>query len=251
MAKSEVRNSTSQQLIAAARELSARVERLKFRPPVSHTYNPLAYAWPAHEEYLRRFGGSRKRVLFLGMNPGPFGMVQIGIPFGEIAAVRDWMGICTPIARPAREHPKRPILGFGCPRSEVSGRRFWKLCADRFGAAENFFAEHFVVNYCPLAFLAASGSNLTPNKLPGAERERLFQICDKHLQRVLAILQPEWLIGIGGFARERGEWVATSLQLRVGQILHPSPASPKANRHDWTKTAPQELIQLGVWNSRG
>lgn len=238
---------TSKQLIAAARTLSARVERLEFRPPVTHTYNPLTYAWAAHEAYLRRFGGSRKRVVFLGMNPGPFGMAQIGIPFGEIAAARDWMGIRAPITKPAKEHPKRPILGFDCPRSEVSGRRFWKLCAERFGSPEKFFAAHFVVNYCPLAFLEASGRNQTPNKLPKAERDRLFEICDEHLRRMLVILQPEWLIGIGGFARERAELVSINLKVRVGQILHPSPASPKANRDDWTKTATQELIHLGVW----
>lgn len=238
---------TAKQLIAAARELSSQLAPLRFGPPVTHTYNPLTYAWPAHEEYLRRFGSRRKRVVFLGMNPGPFGMVQIGIPFGEITAARDWMGIRAPIAKPAREHPRRPILGFDCPRSEVSGRRFWKLCADRFGAPQNFFAEHFVVNYCPLAFMEASGLNRTPNQLPASERERLFQVCDEHLRRVLAILRPGWLIGIGGFARERAELVSANTKVRVGQILHPSPASPKANRHDWTKTATQELLQLGVW----
>jgi single-strand selective monofunctional uracil DNA glycosylase len=248
MARSEVHGPASKQLIVAARKLSAQVERLRFRPPVTHTYNPLTYAWKVHEEYLRRFGGRRKRVVFLGMNPGPFGMAQIGIPFGEIAAVRNWMGIHMPIAKPLREHPKRPILGFECPRSEVSGRRFWKLCADRFGTPENFFTEHFVVNYCPLAFLAASGLNLTPNKLPRAERKGLFKICDEHLRAVLKILQPEWLIGIGGFAKDRAELAAGNMNLRIGQILHPSPASPKANRHDWAKTATQEMIQLGVWN---
>ena len=238
---------TSRHLIAAARKLSARVELLKFRPPVTHTYNPLSYAWSAHEEYLRRFGHCRKRVVFVGMNPGPFGMAQIGIPFGEIAAVRDWMGIHAPIKKPALEHPKRPILGFACLRSEVSGRRFWKLCAQRFGTAERFFARHFVVNYCPLAFCEASGRNRTPNKLPPAERDRLFAICDEHLRTVLQILQPEWLIGIGGFARERAELVGACRGIRTGQVLHPSPASPMANRHDWTKTATQALIQLGVW----
>ena len=237
----------SKQLIAAARELSSQVERLNFCAPVTHVYNPLAYAWAAHEEYLYRFGNSKKRVVFLGMNPGPFGMAQIGIPFGEIAAARDWMCIHTPIAKPEKEHPKRPILGFDCQRSEVSGRRFWKLCADRFGAPENFFAEHFVVNYCPLAFLEASGLNRTPNKLFPTERDRLFNICDEHLRGVLEILEPEWLVGIGGFAKERGEIVADGSKIRVGQVLHPSPASPKANRGDWTKTATRELIQLGVW----
>jgi single-strand selective monofunctional uracil DNA glycosylase len=241
-------SATSKRLIAAARRLSTQVGRLKFQPPVTHVYNPLTYAWKAHEAYLRRFGNGRKRVVFLGMNPGPFGMVQTGVPFGEIAAVRDWLGIRARIEKPRSEHPKRPILGFDCPRSEVSGRRLWKLFAERFGSPERFFAGHFVANYCPLAFCEASGRNQTPDKLSRAERDRLFAICDSHLRRVLEILQPEWLVGIGGFAAERGRLVCENTKIRVGQILHPSPASPKANRHDWTKTAPRELVQLGVWD---
>ena len=238
---------TARALIAAAQELSAQVEQLKFAPPVAHVYNPLVYAWKAHAEYVTRYGHSRKRVMFLGMNPGPFGMVQTGIPFGEIAAVRDWLKISAAIDRPALQHPKRPIEGYECLRSEVSGRRLWKLFSDRFGLAEQFFAEHFVVNYCPLAFLSVTGSNLTPDKLPKAERTLLAAACDKHLRRVAEILQPEWIIGVGAWARERGDLVAVGTKIRVGQILHPSPASPKANRNDWTKTAMAELIALGVW----
>ena len=236
--------STSPQLIAAAQELSREVGRLRFAAPVAHVYNPLDYAWAAHAEYLRRFGGGRKRVVFLGMNPGPFGMAQIGIPFGEIAAARDWLGICTPVSRPADEHPKRPVLGFDCPRSEVSGRRFWGLCAERFGTPEKFFANHFVVNYCPLAFLSRTGSNLTPDKLPAAEQEKLFAICDTHLRRVLEILEPEWLIGVGAFALARG--AAISANVKLGKILHPSPASPAANR-GWSAAATRQLVELGIW----
>ena len=236
----------SDQLVAAARELSAQVDRLKFKPPVTYVYNPLTYAWSAHEEYLRRFGGSRKRVVFLGMNPGPFGMAQIGIPFGEIAAARDWMGIRTAIGKPDREHPKRLVEGFDCQRSEVSGRRLWGLFAERFGTAEKFFAEHFVGNYCPLAFLSATGSNLTPDKLPVAEQARLFAACDEHLGKVLEILEPEWLIGVGGFARARGEVVCERMTVKLGQILHPSPASPAANR-GWAAAATKQLVELGIW----
>ena len=238
--------STNKKLIGAASELSTQVNRLKFKPPVTHVYNPLTYAWSAHEEYLRRFGNGRKRVVFLGMNPGPFGMAQIGIPFGEIAAARDWMGIHTSITKPKMEHPKRPILGFGCPRSEVSGRRFWGLFAEKFGSSEQFFTEHFVVNYCPLAFLSVTGSNLTPDKLPATEQTGLFAICDAHLHHVLEILEPEWLIGVGGFAKKRGALVAHELKIRLGQILHPSPASPKANR-GWATAATNELLAQGVW----
>jgi single-strand selective monofunctional uracil DNA glycosylase len=238
---------TVHELIAAAQDLSAQADKLKFAAPVTHVYNPLAYAWAAHEEYLRRFGQGRKRVVFLGMNPGPFGMVQTGVPFGEIAAVRDWLQISAPIGRPAVAHPRRPVQGYDCPRSEVSGRRLWKLFADRFGAAGDFFAGHFVANYCPLGFLSVTGSNVTPDKLGRSERVRLAEICDGHLRRVLEILEPEWLIGVGAFARARGEEVAGASRIRIGQILHPSPASPKANRHDWTQTAAAELAALGVW----
>ena len=234
-------------LIAATRAFSARVHRLKFKLPVAHVYNPLDYARTAHEQYLHQFGRGKKRVVFLGMNPGPFGMVQTGVPFGEVAAVRDWLGISGKIGRPDVEHPRRPILGFDCPRSEVSGRRLWKLFSERFGSPAQFFAEHFVANYCPLAFLAESGANLTPDKLSKTERAVLSEICDAYLRQVLEILEPEWLVGIGAFAKGRGESVAAGTTIRIGQILHPSPASPKANRHDWTQTATKELIELGVW----
>jgi single-strand selective monofunctional uracil DNA glycosylase len=236
-------SAASTALVTAARELSAQVSQMRFAAPVAHVYNPLDYAWAAHERYLRKFGVGKKRVIFLGMNPGPFGMAQTGVPFGEVAAVRDWMKITAPVARPAQEHPKRPVQGFDCPRSEVSGRRLWGLFAERFGVAGKFFAEHFVVNYCPLAFLSATGSNLTPDKLPAAEQAELFAACDAHLRRVLEILEPDWLIGVGAFALGRGE-IAGGVKL--GKILHPSPASPAANR-GWAEAATKQLCKLGVW----
>jgi single-strand selective monofunctional uracil DNA glycosylase len=240
---------TSDQLIAAALDLSRQVGRLKFRSPVVHVYNPLDYAWKAHEEYLRRFGRGPKRIVFLGMNPGPFGMVQTGIPFGEIDAVRDWMKITAPIGEPKKQHPHRPIFGYDCARSEVSGQRLWKLFADRFGAAEKFFANHFVANYCPLAFLEASGCNRTPDKLPATESLPLFRACDRHLRRVLEVLESEWVIGIGAFAADRAREVLEKMPVRIGQILHPSPASPAANR-DWAGTATKQLEKCGAWRPR-
>ncbi|MBL8458810.1 MAG: single-stranded DNA-binding protein, partial [Zoogloea sp.] len=165
----------------AARTLSDTLDRLRFAPPVSHVYNPLTYAWAPNAVYLQRYGQGRKRVVFVGMNPGPFGMVQTGVPFGEIAAVRDWMGIEADVLQPAIENPKRPVEGFGCARSEVSGRRLWGLFAERYGTAEAFFAEHFVANYCPLAFFEG-GRNLTPDKLPADEQAPLLAACDAHLR---------------------------------------------------------------------
>jgi single-strand selective monofunctional uracil DNA glycosylase len=234
-------------LLAAARRLRADTGRLSFEAPVTHVYNPLIYAWAPHEAYLQRFGGGRKRIVFLGMNPGPFGMAQTGVPFGEIAAVRDWLKIECPVGKPDREHPRRLVTGFACVRSEVSGRRLWGLFSERFGTPKRFFSEHIVMNYCPLAFLESGGRNRTPDKLTAAEKSALFAACDRHLRAIVAALQPEWLIGLGDFALKRAEQVFQSSPLKLGRILHPSPASPAANRN-WKGLATQQLEELGVWS---
>jgi len=233
-------------LVDAAAALRDAVNRLHFAPPVSHAYNPLDYAWAPHEAYLRRYGAGTKRVIFLGMNPGPFGMAQTGVPFGEIAAVRDWMKISAPVGRPKQEHPQRPVQGFACERSEVSGQRLWGLFAKRYPAAADFFADHFVANFCPLAFLEESGRNYTPDKMPVTETAALYAACDEHLRAVVRVLRPEWLIGVGGFAQKRAELLFAGQAVKIGTILHPSPASPAANR-DWAGKATAQLQKLGIW----
>jgi single-strand selective monofunctional uracil DNA glycosylase len=239
------------QLLLAAQALADDCDALSFAEPVSHVYNPLRYAWAPFEQYVRRFAQGPRRVIFLGMNPGPFGMMQIGVPFGEIAAVRDWMGIRAQVTRPRNEHPKRPIDGFDCQRSEVSGRRLWSWAQTRFGTAETFFEQCFVINYCPLVFLEAGGRNFTPDKLPVREARLLEDACDRHLVRCLQALSPSWAIGIGGFAQKRIQTVLQANHLeahiRVGQILHPSPASPAANR-GWVEAVELALARLAVFD---
>jgi len=240
-------------LLAAALALREAVERLSFSPPVAHVYNPLDYAWEGHRQYLERFGAGSKRIVFLGMNPGPFGMMQTGVPFGEVAAVRGWMGIQVQIRVPVEQHPRRPIHGFDCQRSEVSGRRLWGWAELRYGSAAKFFADAFVLNYCPLVFLEASGRNRTPEQLPAAELRPLQAACDRHLAACVEALQPSWLIGVGGFAEKRlkqlvgGSLLGSDLarRLRIGQILHPSPASPAANR-GWLEAVDQRMQEYGL-----
>lgn len=240
--------SSVRSFVQATRELAHDLNRLKFTPPVAFVYNPLDYAREAHEQYLRTFLKQNQRVLFMGMNPGPFGMAQTGVPFGEVAAVRDWLGIEAPVKRPDVEHPRKPVLGFDCPRSEVSGRRLWGLFAGTFGTPERFFAENFVHNYCPLLFLdgGATGRNLTPENLGGADLREIERLCNRHLIRLAECAGFEWVVGVGNFAESRLRAVFESSKVRVGKILHPSPASPAANR-DWAGTATRQLKRLGVW----
>ncbi|MGB0745278.1 MAG: uracil-DNA glycosylase family protein [Opitutales bacterium] len=235
----------SDKLVAAARRLSAAVGQLDFAEPTTHIYNPLDYAWEAHELYMRMYGNSPKKILFMGMNPGPFGMAQTGVPFGEIDHVRDWLGIEADVRKPDNEHPKRQIEGFACERSEVSGRRLWGAFKERYQTADAFFAEHFVLNYCPLVFMEASGKNRTPDKMAVEETVPLYKACNQHLCEVVQVLQPEWLIGVGAFAEARAKEALKDFDLKFGRILHPSPASPAANR-GWAEQANSQLAKLGV-----
>jgi single-strand selective monofunctional uracil DNA glycosylase len=245
-------SSVADGVLQAAADLRAALAALTFGPPVAHVYNPLDYAWEAHAAYVRKFVNGPRRVVFLGMNPGPFGMAQTGVPFGEVAAVRDWMGLCLPVGTPVRAHPRRPVEGFACRRSEVSGRRLWGWAAERFGEAGSFFRDCFVLNYCPLLFLEETARNLTPDKLPAVDRQPVTAACDAHLARVLALLQPEWALGVGGFAEKRLLEVAPGAvpSARVGMILHPSPASPVANR-GWAQAVDRQLAALGVFAGKG
>lgn len=234
------------QVIAAAQELSAAMEALPFSAPVAYTYNPLSYAWAGHEAYIRRFATGKKDVLYLGMNPGPFGMAQTGVPFGEIPAVTLWMGITAPIGCPPATHPKRPIQGFNCPRSEVSGRRLWGLFEELYGTAEAFFAHSYVANYCPLIWMSESGANITPTQLPKEQMQQIDAACQRHLVRLIDILQPRYLIGVGAYALKQLQIAAKTLPNRsftLGTILHPSPASPVANKN-WPALPMQQLREL-------
>ena len=227
-----------------AKRLSNDVDAIEFAPPVEYVYNPLSYAWKPHREYLRRYAREGIEALLLGMNPGPWGMAQTGVPFGEVGHVREFLGIEEPVGKPEREHPKRPIEGFACTRSEVSGRRLWGWVEERFGRPDPFFDRFFVWNDCPLAFLEDSGRNRTPDKLPKAEREALGAVCDRALRSIVKELKPQRLIGVGGHARKRLETIFGD-EFEVSVILHPSPASPAANR-GWAPQVDKQFAAMGI-----
>ncbi|MDZ7792764.1 MAG: single-stranded DNA-binding protein [Spirochaetia bacterium] len=248
-------NNTAEMIEAAAAQLARTTDGLAFSGKVAYTYNPLIYAWAPHAEYIRRYANGPREILLVGMNPGPWGMAQTGVPFGEIQFVRDWMQIETAVGQPEKSHPKKPIDGFACTRSEVSGRRLWSLMQERFGPAENFFKHHYVANYCPLVFMEAGGKNLTPDKLPKPEQDALFAACNSHLIELIHALQPAFIIGVGKFAAERIQRAyslqqdkETSAGPVIDSILHPSPASPQANK-GWGQQAASKLIELGAWTT--
>ena len=222
------------------------MSRLEFSAPVTHVYNPLEYAFQPHRDYLERYAGSLElETILLGMNPGPFGMAQTGVPFGEVGLVRHWLGVEGEVGRPREEHPKRPVQGFECHRSEVSGQRLWGWVRRQFGTPEAFFRRFFVANYCPLMFMEASGRNRTPGKLPVAERAPLLAVCDEALRTLVDLTKPRYVVGIGRFAEQRAQTALRGVDVRIERILHPSPASPAANR-DWQGQVTAQFAAMGI-----
>ena len=227
------------------KNLLKELKPLKFNSPVSHVYNPLQYARKAYETYLKKYAYAPKEIVFVGMNPGPWGMVQTGIPFGEIIAVKDWLGIETSVSSPKNTHPKRPVLGYDCRRSEVSGRRLWGWAKETFGTPDRFFRRFFVANYCPLMFLDEDGRNRTPDHLPAADRKPLLDVCDRALREMIDALSPRYVVGVGRFAETRARAALGEYDIVIGGITHPSPANPKANR-GWRPIIEKELEELGI-----
>ncbi len=237
------------QVIPATLALRKALAGLSFPTPADLVYRPLDYAWEPHEAYLRRFAAAGpRRVLFLGMNPGPFGMAQTGVPFGEVAAVRDWLGLELPVGRPPVEHPGKKVTGFACHRSEVSGRRLWGLFQERFGQPERFFAEHLVHNYCPLLFLENTklGRNVVPEELPAEAKAPVNKACDRLLRTMVEALGVTTVVGVGGYAEERARAALDGLLVTYARVPHPSPANPVANR-GWSEAATKALVAQGVW----
>ena len=239
------RNETQAQHKAIIDDLLDELKPLRFDAPVSHVYNPLEYARAAYVKYLQLYAKSPKEIVLIGMNPGPWGMAQTGVPFGEVTAVRDWLNIEALVGTPEQMNPKRPVTGFNCTRSEVSGRRLWGWVQKTFKTPANFFSRFFVANYCPLMFVEAGGRNRTPNQLRASERKPLLEVCDRALRRTIEQLAPRYVIGVGLFAEERARVALSDIKVTIGRITHPSPANPKANR-GWETLIEKEFAALGI-----
>ena len=207
---------------------------------VDAVYNPLAYAWEPHRAYLELASGGGAKTLLLGMNPGPHGMGQMGIPFAATSVVRELLKITNlEVGQPRKPHPKRPISGLDWPKEEVSGTRLWSLLANEYGSAESIFKSVFLLNHCPLMlFSGERATNITPDKITGPPTKALLERCDEHLREVVDIMKIERVIGVGRYSEKRALNALSGIDISVTTCWHPSPASPLANRNkgeDWKK----------------
>ena len=97
------------------------------------------------------------------------------------------------------------------------------------------------------SFVVRGKSKFTVSFGPFAPKWSCWKV---YLRTVIKALEPEWVIGIGNWAEKRATEAlggATGVPgLKFGRILHPSPASPAANR-GWAEAATRQLRDMGIW----
>ena len=236
----------AEQLLSLEKKLVNEVGKISFNLPVAYVYSPLEYAFNIHTLYVKKYCNTPKKILFLGMNPGPWGMSQTGVPFGEINMVKNWLKISGPVGKPAREQENRKVTGFECKRSEVSGKRLWGLFKELCGTPEKFFKHAYVHNYCPIALMDKKGCNITPAEMKGKEQLTLHSDCDKTLADIIKLLKAEIVIGIGGYAEKRAQLVVKSHNLHVQILCLPHPSPRAANNKNWNEKATKKLTEFGL-----
>ncbi|KAK2580204.1 hypothetical protein KPH14_012465 [Odynerus spinipes] len=232
----------SERLLLIEQELCQKLNSINFRSSIEYVYNPIIYAFEVHAMYVKNYCNGYKKILFLGMNPGPWGMSQTGVPFGEISMVRDWLKLSGFVGKPPREHPDRKVTGFDCTRSEVSGKRLWGLFREMCGTPQNFFKHCYVHNYCPIALMDRKGKNITPAELKGEEQKLLYELCDEALTSIIQLLNVEIVVGIGRFAEKRAQIAVRTAKLSVLWISHPSPRS--VGNQNWDEKTKKRLYDL-------
>ena len=280
-------------LIKTTRILADDLHALRRPAGVSHVYNPLRYMWPAHERFLSRHyvtdrasapdgrldfyepaGATRpRRYLILGMNPGPHGMVQTGLPFGDVVNAAAMLGYRTGDQVPAPDlagvelHPSRPVIGLSATRREASGERLWGGLAAIFGGLEQTLAACFAANYCPLAYFAddAQGTNVTPEDFgkktikgepnprhdPGYAAE-LDKVCLPYLVRVARAMRVEVILAVGRYAEAKANIIAAlqpddsrPARPKVVYLTHPSPLATRS-AGEWATMARHALENAGA-----
>ena len=131
-------------------------------------WNPGSYGAPWHRVFREIYPLRERPILMFGLNPGPYGMGQTGIPFTDVRRLRQ----CLPkMALTLRERGREPRVPGLAPRSlrrfftrefESSAVRVYRFLELGWGSAEKGWRSVGVANSCPLLFLDPEGRNQTP-----------------------------------------------------------------------------------------
>jgi single-strand selective monofunctional uracil DNA glycosylase len=141
-------------------------------------WNPGLYAASWHALFRKEYPASAGCILVFGLNPGPYGMAQTGIPFTDLKRLREHL----PRLAKGLERRGCSLAGVGlAPRSlrpylsrtfESSAVRVYRFLSRGWGSAEDGWRSVVVANPCSLLFMDAAGENRTPADLVGAVSRR-------------------------------------------------------------------------------
>ena len=209
-------------IIELYKSLNIELDELKFFPPCFYVYNPLSYCFESFKIYFEYLNTEEEINLFFGINPGPFGMAQTGIPFGDKETVKNYLKIepKIDIDKIPKQHPKKQILGLEVKRVEKSGRIFWGVIKEFYPEKYDFFKSNFVLNFCPLCFLDEQGRNITPKVLRKEDQIALYKILEIFMLKLFKLIKIKKLIAIGD---ETFSYLnALNTKLKIQTIIHPA-----------------------------
>jgi single-strand selective monofunctional uracil DNA glycosylase len=197
--------------------------------------DPSRYGERWHAPFRRLYPPRARPLLVFGLNPGPYGMAQTGIPFTDLKRLAQ--GLPRLAAELARSGERlslpglapsslQPFLTRTFESSSVRVHRFLRLAH---GSAERAFREVVFVNPCPLLFIdRALGENRTPADLPRALRAGVDEARVEVVSVAVARLRARGAIVLG---RDAAAALSVPLRARLGERAvveweHPARAVP-------------------------
>jgi single-strand selective monofunctional uracil DNA glycosylase len=221
--------------------------------------NPGRYGERWHARFRRAYPMSPRPLLVFGLNPGPYGMAQTGVPFTDLKRLesalpglwKDLVASGEPVTRPGLAPPS---LARHLTRTfESSSVRVYRFLERAYGRPELALREVVFVNPCPLLFIdPETGANRTPADLPRALRARkaaelvhaFEELRRATVLEAVAELEPRGAILLGrDVAAAVGEALRAALGARsVVEWEHPARAVPET----WSRGLADELRKRGL-----
>ncbi len=142
-------------------------------------WNPGLYGETWHARFRRLYRPGQHPLVVFGLNPGPYGMAQTGIPFTDIRRLVSALPDLAAELRGRGERVEPPGLAppglrpYLSRSFESSAVRVYRFLKKGWGGAERGWTEVVVANPCTLLFIdPAEGKNRTPADLARAARLR-------------------------------------------------------------------------------
>jgi len=236
----------AEKLLAEWRENGRRWERFakEARGAGLQVWNPALYALDIYQEYLTKFPPEPGAILALGLNPGPYGMAQTGIPFTDCRTASGALGMEMTIPGKAPDDlisRLKKANGKWRGTYERSSLGMYRFLILAWGDIKTAYRNWFVGNPCPLLFLDPERWNVTPADPRLRRMKEVGELRQRAVIGFSEILNPRGIVCFGkDVAKAVGEVAIRQVGPdRVVFYEHPARAVPEK----WAAGLLQELTQ--------